>query len=142
MQKSRAQAITVFLTTNRFKGLGRFYANSKVYRFSVPTSDTRTIIAKAIESLGCIYKPGYEYNKTGILLMGLVGEDYKQINLFDSTDHNKSDQLMKVIDAINSKQGKGAVFFGAQGIQKGWSMKRNIMSPKYTTHWDELPKAI
>lgn len=73
--------------------------------------------------------------------MDLVDEGYTQINSFESTDHNKSDQLMKVIDVINAKQGKGAVFFGAQGIKKGWSMKRNIMSPRYTTKWDELPKA-
>ena len=47
---------------------------------------------------------------------------------------------MKVIDGINLKQGKGTLFFAAQGIKRNWSMRMNIRSPRYTTQWDELPK--
>ena len=34
--------------------------------------------------------------------------------------------------------GKGTVFIAAQGIERNWSMKRNMKSPNYTTNWEDL----
>ncbi|WP_447874498.1 DUF4113 domain-containing protein [Serratia fonticola] len=36
----------------------------------------------------------------------------------------------------------GKIWFGGQGIDKGWRMKREMLSPAYTTRWKDLPKAI
>ena len=49
-------------------------------------------------------------------------------------------QLMKTIDRIN-KTSNGPVTFLSQGIKKEWSMKRELQSPKYTTNWNQLPRA-
>ena len=38
--------------------------------------------------------------------------------------------------------GKGTVFIAAQGIERNWSMKRNMKSPNYTTDWENLPIAF
>jgi DNA polymerase V len=56
------------------------------------------------------------------------------------THNSTQDQaLMSVIDAINHS-GKAKVFFAAKGINQQWAMKRQLLSPAYTTQWAEIPK--
>ncbi|WP_313021481.1 DUF4113 domain-containing protein, partial [Atlantibacter hermannii] len=37
----------------------------------------------------------------------------------------------------NAKFGKGKLFFAGQGIQQ-WQMKRDMLSPRYTTRFSDL----
>ena len=48
---------------------------------------------------------------------------------------------MRVIDVINAKQGRGAVRLARDTAGGAWSMRREMLSPAYTTNWKELPKA-
>jgi DNA polymerase V len=34
--------------------------------------------------------------------------------------------------------GRGTVGFGAAGERHGWKLRREFISPRYTTVWDEL----
>jgi len=54
-------------------------------------------------------------------------------------DRERSKILMDVLDKIN-RQGRGHLFFAAQGVTPQWSMKREFLSPAYTTNWNSLPK--
>lgn len=47
---------------------------------------------------------------------------------------------MDVIDQLN-QSGKGKVWFAGQGIEKSWAMKREMLSPAYTTRYSDLPVA-
>ena len=47
--------------------------------------------------------------------------------------------LMIVLDEINHS-GKAKVFFAAKGLQQDWAMKRQLLSPAYTTRWRDIPK--
>jgi len=68
--------------------------------------------------------------------------DSIQPTLFDDTDKQaKSDGLMTVMDEINRKMGQGSLTIAASGLGHGWAMRRERMSPNYTTDWDELPVA-
>ncbi|HGE6484147.1 TPA: DUF4113 domain-containing protein, partial [Klebsiella variicola] len=35
----------------------------------------------------------------------------------------------------------GKVWFAGQGIEKSWAMKREMLSPAYTTRYSDLPVA-
>ena len=48
--------------------------------------------------------------------------------------------MMSLLDQINQSN-LGPVSFLAQGVKKEWSMKRELQSPKYTTNWNQLPRA-
>ncbi|WP_425542965.1 DUF4113 domain-containing protein [Marinomonas arenicola] len=48
---------------------------------------------------------------------------------------------MSVVDKINHSD-LGNVFFASQGVSPQWSMKREHLSPAYTTRWEELPKVF
>lgn len=64
-----------------------------------------------------------------------------QLNLFDVTASRPgSEALMDALDRIN-RSGKGNVFFAGQGIDNAFSMRREMLSPEYTTDWDALPRA-
>lgn len=45
---------------------------------------------------------------------------------------------MEVLDQLNAKDGKGTLFFAGQGIQQQWQMKREMLSPRYTTRYSDL----
>ena len=45
-----------------------------------------------------------------------------------------------IVDKINQKMGRDKVQILGQGIAKRWVLKRERLSPSYTTRWDELLK--
>ena len=103
------------------------------------TQDTRDIVAAAMRALDSIWRDGYRFQKAGIVLNDFCDKP-GQIDMFDeSPPRPNSDALMHAIDRINTT-GMGKVWFAGQGIDKGWKMKRDMLSPAYTTRWDELPK--
>jgi hypothetical protein len=46
-----------------------------------------------------------------------------------------------LLEDITRRYGRGSIGLGHAGIRGGpdWTMKRDMLSPRYTTHWDELP---
>ncbi|HDS2223637.1 TPA: DUF4113 domain-containing protein, partial [Enterobacter ludwigii] len=64
-----------------------------------------------------------------------------QLNLFDeSAPRAGSERLMEVLDHLNAKEGKGTLYFAGQGVQQQWQMKREMLSPRYTTRFTDLLK--
>ncbi|MBW2408807.1 MAG: Y-family DNA polymerase [Deltaproteobacteria bacterium] len=135
--KLAAGVLTVFITTSRF--IEKRYFNSYTIEFEVQTSDSAEIIRAALEGLRKIYRKGYIYKKAGVLLHHLIDENRVQGNLFDTVDRAKSERLMRAVDAINFR-GDCPVWWGAEGLEKGWRARFNRRSKKYTTRWDQLPK--
>jgi DNA polymerase V len=137
-QNSRAQAVHVFVQTNGFRETDRQYNNAITHTLTTPTSDTRIIIEAAKFCLSRIYKHGYRYKKTGIMLLDLIPASLEQKQLFVDLDHRQSDHLMSIVDRVNKEQGSDTLFFGAQGVNREWKMRCGSRSPRYTTQWDEL----
>ena len=64
-----------------------------------------------------------------------------QLNLFDEVQPcPDSDALIKVLDGIN-RSGLGKVWFAGRGVAPEWQMKREMLSPAYTTRWSDIPAA-
>jgi DNA polymerase V len=137
-QNSRAQAVHVFVQTNGFRETDRQYNNATTHTLTTPTSDTRIIIEAAKFCLSRIYRHGYRYKKTGIMLLDLIPASLEQKQLFVNFDHRQSDHLMSIVDRVNKEQGSDTLFFGAQGVNREWKMRCGSRSPRYTTKWDEL----
>ena len=107
-----------------------------------PTDDTTKLIHASLQGLKQIYRDGYGYKKSGVLLMGLQPKGTMQQTLFDDpVEQAKSDSMMSIMDAINRKMGKGSVTVASSGIRPKWAMRREKKSPSYTTEWGELPVA-
>lgn len=139
-QSLAVSTLTVYLTTNRFKSNDAQYSNSITYKLQTATSYTPQLISHATFLLKKIYKKGFRYKKTGVILSNLSNEEERQPGLFECTEkrtENKS--LMTAVDEINTRFGRKAITFGSEGIDQEWKMRRNYLSPCYTTCWKDIP---
>ena len=151
-QNSKAKQLTVFIRTSPFSNHSQdpFYSNSATGVLVSPTDDTRDFLHLAVELLKKIWKEGYRYAKAGVMLADFYDEGIEQLQLFTDAANGGVNEaapvyrvnpaLMTVLDEINHS-GKAKVFFAAKGLQQDWAMKRQLLSPAYTTKWAELPKA-
>ena len=151
-QHCKAKQLTVFIRTSPFSDHNQdpFYSNSATGVLVSPEDDTRDFLHLASELLKKIWKDGYRYAKAGVMLADFYYEGIEQLQLFADTAnggvsestpaYRANPALMTVLDEINHS-GKAKVFFAAKGLQQDWAMKRQLLSPAYTTKWAELPKA-
>ena len=139
-EQQQAKVLTVFIRTSPFKDNEPQYSNSASGELLIPSCDTRDFIELANHLLKRIWKDGFRYAKAGVMLSDFYDPGMFQPGLFDDiSTRSNSQQLMSVLDTIN-QSGAGKVFFAGQGTKKDWSMKREHLSPAYTTRWDQLPR--
>ena len=139
-EQQQAKVMTVFIRTSPFKDNEPQYSNSASGELLIPSCDTRDFIELANHLLKRIWKDGFRYAKASVMLSDFYDPGMFQPGLFDDiSTRSNSQQLMSVLDTIN-QSGAGKVFFAGQGTKKDWSMKREHLSPAYTTRWDQLPR--
>ncbi|KGB10107.1 hypothetical protein DR73_4565 [Enterobacteriaceae bacterium ATCC 29904] len=133
--------ISVFIKSSPFAVKEPYYGNVATEKLLTPTQDTRDIIAAATTALERIWKDGHRYAKAGVMLNDFTSSGVSQLQLFDERPPRPhSAELMKVLDGINHS-GKGHVWFAGRGIAPAWQMKRDLLSPAYTTRWKDIPVA-
>jgi DNA polymerase V len=132
-----AGVMTVYVTTSRF--IKNRYYNSQTIEFPVATNDTMELIRYAGRCVEQLYRKGFKFKKSGIILNGLISENQVQGNLFDNTDREKARRLTQAIDTINTRVGS-PIRWAAQGLNQPWKTKFHRRSLRYTTCWDELPE--
>ncbi|HEX8247636.1 MAG TPA: Y-family DNA polymerase [Pyrinomonadaceae bacterium] len=133
-----AQAVTVFISTDRFRPEPEPYSNSATYSSTYPSDSNQEIQEWTIKTLDRIYKDGFDYRKSGIILSGLVPSGSLTKRMFDDERFQRQHNLMKAIDEINRKFGKDTVRFAGVQTEGNWKMKQTRKSPCYTTNWNEL----
>jgi DNA polymerase V len=130
----------LFITTDKHKpGYRRL---GQEIRFEVPTADTGLLASALAHGLKEIFQPQMGYHRAGVLLYDFVPAAYVQTDFFGSFSHSKHDestQRMDVIDAINQRFGKRTIKFAAEDLAAKWQPKHNLRSPRYVSHWAELP---
>jgi DNA polymerase V len=138
-QQLLTSEVGVLLRTNPFRTDLPQYQRSSSISIS-PTDDTRFIAQAAIKLLRTIYRPGFAYQKTGILLTDLSSIHQRQPDLFeDVAGLARSQSLMTAVDRINRMMGRGTIKLLAEGTDQRWAMKAEKRTPRYTTRLDELP---
>lgn len=133
--------ISAFVKTSPFALNEPYYGNSASVKLLIPTQDSRDIITAATKCLDVIWREGHRYQKAGVMLGDFYSQGVAQLNLFDDNAPRKnSEKLMEVLDHLNAKDGRGTLYFAGQGIQTAWQMKREMLSPRYTTRYSDLLK--
>ncbi|EDR9399078.1 translesion error-prone DNA polymerase V subunit UmuC [Salmonella enterica subsp. enterica] len=140
-ERQYCRHISAFIKTSPFAVKEPYYGNVATEKLLTPTQDTRGIIAAATTALECIWKDGHRYAKAGVMLNDFTCSGVSQLQLFDERPPRPhSAELMKVLDSINHS-GLGQVWFAGRGIAPSWQMKRDMLSPAYTTRWKDIPIA-
>lgn len=115
-----------------------YYKQSQLQRFIVPSNDTRYICQAAAQAAERIFYPGVKFYRCGVGLLELIDESSYQFDLFEQSKDNPN--LMQCIDQVNQRYGSETLQLAGQGIARPWTMKRQFLSPQYTTRWRDIPK--
>lgn len=138
-ERQYCKQIAVFVRTSPHAEGEVFYGNQANGKLLTPSNDTRDIIRVAMDALDQIWLDGHRYMKAGVMLGDFFSQGVSQLNLFDEyRPLPNSEALMRVVDGLN-QSGKASLFFAGQGIEKSWAMKREMLSPCYTTKFSDLP---
>ena len=133
--------ISVFVKSSPFALNEPYYSNVACEKLLTPTQGTRDIIAASQRALERIWRDGVRFAKAGIMLNDFTSSGIAQLNLFDEqSPRSHSQELMAVLDSINQSR-LGQLWFAGRGTAPEWQMKREMLSPAYTTRWKEIPKA-
>jgi DNA polymerase V len=127
--------IEVFVSTNPF-GQGPMYSASRGVRLGVATSFTPHLILAAEKLVERIYKTGFKYHKSGVVVSRIERQGEQQLPLFSAVpDLEREAAEMEARDR-NKRAG------GDTGLVPSWEMRREHLSPAWTTDWDTLPEAV
>ena len=140
-QDSCAQQLSVFIVTNRFRDDLPQYRNQCCHYFMIPTDDLRALTHAAIACLKKIYKPGMHYKKVGVYVGELLSTHHGQIDMLNQPSAAETQQaqgLMRAIDGINHKFGRGTLKLASEGYTEPCAMRATMCSPHYTTQWTDL----
>ena len=157
-----AGRISSFVTTKGF-GAGPHRSGSEGETLAEATADTTELVAAARRCLRRAFAArdargrSFLYRKAGVMLAEIRPAGTEQRGLFPihevrtASDRERQARLMEALDALNGRFGKRAVVVASQGcpatLRKtrdgspeapGWEMRRERMSPRYTTRWDEV----
>ena len=137
------KSITVFIRTSPFQSRFGYYSNSKTIDFPIATNNSIEIVKAALNCLETIFKNGYRYQKTGVMLSHL-SDSVGGKNLFSSEKDEKINSLMKSIDNTNYRYGRSTLSLASAGVHKKWNTRRQHYSKIDTADFYCLPtiKAI
>jgi DNA polymerase V len=137
-----AGALMVFFRTNSFRTELPQYSNSASVGLITPTQDSRVIVQQVLSLLRPMYRPGYDYAKAGVMLSDLINEAAIQEDFFASPSPGQDDRaarLMSVMDEIN-RRSRTKVCSARQAGPAAYAMRKEHVSPAYTTDWRQLPR--
>ena len=138
-EKQKCAQVSVFISTSKFNKQLQ-YRGFNSFQFPCPVDDTRSILMGANKALNTIFRDGYPYAKAGVLLSQFSHPTFIQKSLFEVTDqqHLKQDtNLMQTIDGLNGDQTQ--IYYASQCPSGSSPIQKEMVSPKYTTNWWELP---
>ena len=106
-------------------------------KFVCATDDSRELCAAVSRELSNLYRPGVRYYRIGVGLIDLCPKMSVQYDLFNAPKSGPN--LMKIFDSLNNRYGRDVLYIAAQGSDQHWTMRRQFLSPQYTTRWSDIP---
>ena len=97
-----------------------------------PTSDARALIAEAVRMLAPLWQDGRRYMKVGVMLDDLRDAATQPRSLFPTRDPRQSAALMRAMDQVNGRYGRGALRPLATGIDRPWGTAGRAAHPRAT----------
>jgi len=135
-QSSLVKKLMVFASSSPHDDL--YYKQAIVYPFIMPTDNTCEM-AQAIDTvIDSIYSAGVRFYRCGVAAIELSSKSFIQPDLFMPDHYNGN--LMKCLDNVNHRYGDGTLKIATEGHHEKWQMRRQFLSPQYTSQWRDIPK--
>lgn len=136
-QNSLCSRLQVFIITDYFRKDSAQYSNSINIKLPYPTNSSIDISKFATMGLEKIFRKGYRYKKSGVILMDFEPEGSQQLSIFESTSPVHA-ELMKAVDKLNCQYAGDIVRLASQSPGKTWKMRQEHISQRYTTNINEI----
>lgn len=134
-----AGTVQTFILTDRFRREEPQYTGSVSVQLEQPTALTPLIIHAAEHGLAAIWRDGYTIRKAGVILLDLVRPEDVPRDLFTPPVPQRPQTLMKAVDGVNARFGRGTIAFGLAPVDAPWKMKQGRRTPCFTTRWADIP---
>lgn len=141
-QGDYCQMLQVYIRTSGFNPSEPHYGRTASVPLPCPTHDTRDLVQAALAGLEAIYRPGYRYQKAGVVLLEFASPGQIQDDLFAPAPRPGSEALMATLDRINARMGRGTVRLARVPAAPGWGMRQEMKSPGYVSRWSDLPTVL
>ena len=136
-QQSSCQALLVFIRSDPHKKDVISYRNSCVLTLPYATNSSIILSRYAILGLCKIFKENIAYKKAGVMIMGLLPTEKRQLNLFEN-NNTKHVALMKSLDKIHKRVGPYQIKLANQDLNRTWKMKQQYLSNRFTTELKDV----
>ncbi len=110
-----------------------------MYDFPLATDNVCSVACAIEQVLHVLYVDGVPYYRCGVGAIELTSIEFQQQDLFLS---NENPALMNCYSQINQKFGKGSLQLGSEARQEKWAMRREFLSPRWTTRWSDIPRIL
>ena len=151
-EKCVAADVTVFVLTNHFKADLPQHTIYETVTLITPTDDLGTLTREVLRLFRRGFKAaqnraaevgvtdGFAYKKAGVVFRLEERAAGVQPDLFatDPENDERRERLMATLERISRKFGKNAVVTAASRLSEEAAMRREHLSPRYTTRWNEL----
>lgn len=155
-QASVANIVSVFVSSNAFRDDLKQYSNIFNVTLQEATSSQIDIVKAADAALRVVFRKGVAYKKAGVILSGISSPRAAQPVLFQQEiDQNavKKNILANVVDKINKAEGMNTIHLASQmaikrerpgDLQNAGgdvflsNLRRDHVSPRYTTDWNDI----
>jgi DNA polymerase V len=134
----QAKVLTAFAGSSAYNLTDSSYPSVCV-PLPMPTADP-VLLAKAAYALLPGINDGIKYVRAGIMVTDLRPTgNQAPLAVFENPHEERG--IGPLLEEVSRRYGRGSIGLGHAGIRGGpdWTMKRDMLSPRYTTHWDELP---
>ena len=136
-QQSSCNALLVFVRSDPHKKGEAPYRNSCVLSLPYATDSSIILSKYAVLGLRKIFKDGVSYKKAGVMIMGLVPTQKRQLSLFENKN-TKHVALMQRLDQIHKRFGPNQIKLANQDLNRTWKMKQEHLSNRFTTELTEV----
>ena len=138
-QSSTTSLIAVMIRTNPFNPTEKQYYGYETMPLSVGTADTFKVNQCVQELLKRAYRPDLAYKSCGVILQAIEPDTSTgQIDWLNPPDNDQSLALMRTMDQLNQRFGRGSLMLAQQTLSNSWRMRREHLSPRLTTKFSEL----
>lgn len=135
----KAKLMTCFAGTSHFNERAASFPSMTV-KMAAPTADPVLLTKAATGALEGLIVDGVPYARAGVMLTDLSPAGAApQLPVFATAHEEK--HIGALLGDIMDRFGTGAIGLGRAGMVEApeWGMRRQALSPRYTTEWDELP---
>lgn len=151
-QRSAAEMVTVFISTNPFREDLPQYSVQATVVLPSPTNTTPQIVQASVAVLERLFIKGFHYKRAGVMVSGLCVDSAIQMSFLDIPEERRERYLAlsRLMDEVNRKNGDDTLVLGAQlynrddSTGKATTFKNSIKhdkrTPCYTTNLKEIIK--